>query len=211
ELGSGSGVVSLAIARRVEGVRVTGIEIDPALCHLAARNAERNGLGQYANFICGDVTGPVSELLAAGLAPDSFDHAVANPPFLSEDQARLPANARLRRAHALGKGDLALWIKCLGTFVRPGGTMTVVHRADALPQLFDACKGRFGGLTVLPLHPRPNTAANRIILHGRKGSRTPLKLHPGIVLHNDGRGFTETADAILREGEGLKFPLAGSI
>jgi tRNA1(Val) A37 N6-methylase TrmN6 len=89
--------------------------------------------------------------------------------------------------------------------------MTVVHRADALPQLFDACKGRFGGLSVLPLHPRPNTTANRIILQGRKGSRAPLKIWPGIVLHEDGRGFTETANTVLRDGEGLKFPTSGSI
>jgi tRNA1(Val) A37 N6-methylase TrmN6 len=211
ELGSGSGVVSLAIARRVDGAHVTGVEIDPGLRDLAARNARRNGLEQRANFICGDVTGAISGLIAAGLAPDSFDHAVANPPFLSEGRARLPANDRLRRAHALRDGDLALWIRCLGAFVKPGGTMTVVHRADALPQLFDACKGRFGGLSLLPLHPRPNTAANRIILQGRKGSRAPLKLCPGIVLHADGRGFTETANAVLRDGEGLKFPTPGSI
>ena len=205
ELGSGSGVVSLAIARRVEGTQVTGVEIDPAICDLAERNAARNGLSAHASFICGDVTGPASELIASGLTPDGFDHAVANPPFLSEGQARLPANDRLRRAHALEEGDLALWIKCMGTFVRPGGTMTIVHRTDALPQLFDACKGRFGGLSVLPLHPRLNTAANRIILQGRKGSRGPLKLCPGIVLHDEGRGFTETANSVLREGKGLKF------
>lgn len=211
ELGSGSGVVALAIARRVAGARVTGVEIDPVLCALAVRNAEKNGLGAFAGFICGDVTGAASDLIASGLAPDSFDHAVANPPFLSAGQARLPANDRLRRAHALGEGDLARWIKCLGTFVRPGGTMTLVHRTDALAKIFDACKGRFGGLSVLPLHPRPNTAANRIILRGRKGSRAPLKLYPGIVLHDDGRGFTETANAVLRDGEGLKFPEDGSI
>lgn len=206
ELGSGSGVVSLAIARRVEGTQVTGVEIDAALCDLAGRNAGRNGLGACASFICADVTAPASGLIAGGLMPDSFDHAVANPPFLSEGQARLPANDRLRRAHILGQGDLKLWIKCMGTFIRPGGTMTVVHRADALAELLDACKGRFGGLSVLPLHSRPNTAANRIIVQGRKGSRGPLKLYPAIILHDDdARGFTEAADSVLREGKGLKF------
>ena len=211
ELGSGSGVVSLAIARRVGGIQVTGVEIDPGLRDLAARNAERNRLAQRANFIRADVTAPISELIAAGLAPDSFDHSVANPPFLSEGRARLPSNDRLRRAHALKDGDLALWIRCMGTFVKPGGTMTIIHRSDALSQLFDACSRRFGGLSVLPLHPRPNTVANRIILQGRKGSRAPLKLLPAIVLHKDGRGFTDTANAVLRDGEGLIFPASGSI
>ena len=205
ELGSGSGIVSLAIARRVEGAGVTGVEIDPELCRLAACNAGRNGLEDRAAFICGDVTGAASRLFAEGLAPDSYDHAVANPPFLVSGQARLPQDARLRRAHTHETGDLERWVKCMATFVKPGGSITIIHRTDVLPQLFDACSGRFGALTVYPLYPRPNSAANRIILQGRKGSRGPLKLLQGMALHESDRDFTAEADEILRGGQGLKF------
>ncbi len=203
DLGSGSGVVALAIACRVKGVRVTGIEIDADLCTLARANAARNTLQDRANFLCGDVTGPVRQLVEAGLPPDSFDHAVANPPFLSAGEARLPPDERLRRAHALGPGDLEKWVKCLAAFLKPGGTATIVHRADALAGLLQLCQGRFGDLTVFPLFPRTEARASRIILQGRKGSRAPLKLARGMVLHEAGREFTKEARAILRDGAAL--------
>src|SRR5262245_41854876 len=40
EAGAGSGIVSLAIAARVPGTRVAGVEIDPRLAALASENAE---------------------------------------------------------------------------------------------------------------------------------------------------------------------------
>ena len=88
DAGAGSGIVALAIARRVEGVDVAGVEIDADLCELARHNAVRNGLADRATFHCGDVGAPLSQLFALGLAPDSFDHAVANPPSSKAGAAR---------------------------------------------------------------------------------------------------------------------------
>lgn len=204
DAGTGSGIVALAIARRVEGVNVTGVEIDAGLCELARRNAARNGLADRAAFHCGDVSAPLSRLFALGLAPDSFDHAVANPPFLEAGEARLPPDPMLSRAHASAPGELESWVKCLAAFVKPRGTVTIVHRADALPRLLGALRGRFGGLAVYPLFPRENAPATRILIQGRKGSRAPLRLMRGMVLHGAGNAFSAEAEAILRNGSGLE-------
>lgn len=203
ELGSGSGIVALSIARRVAGVTVTGVEIDPGLRELSEYNAAQNDLSDRVRFVCGDVTGPLGRLYEAGLTPDSFDHVVANPPFLSAGEARAPGNDRIRQAHMLQPGDLDKWVKALAAFARPGGTATVIHRADALPRLLDAFERRFGGLTVYPLFPRAGEPASRIIVHGRKGSRAPLRLAQGMVLHDQGRAFLPQAQAILQDGAGL--------
>ena len=204
DAGTGSGIVALAIARRVEGVSVTGVEIDADLCELAQRNAVRNGLSDRAAFHCGDMTAPLSQLFALGLAPDSFDHAAANPPFLETGEARLPQGAMLSRAHASAPGELESWVRCLAAFVKPRGTVTIVHRADALPRLLGFLHGRFGGLTVYPLYPRDGAPATRILIQGRKGSRAPLRLMRGMVLHGAGNGFTAEAEPILRGGSGLE-------
>ncbi len=204
DAGAGSGIVALAIARRVPDVAVSGIEIDPDLCELARCNARRNSLEDHAAFICGDVTAPLSRLFALGLTPDSFDHAVANPPFLDAAEARLPPDPRLSLAHASTPGELDGWIKCLAAFVKPRGTVTLVHRADALPRLLVALRGRFGGLAVYPLFARGRTPAARILVQGRKGSRAPLRLMRGMVLHGAGNGFTAEAEPILRDGSALE-------
>ena len=48
DLGAGVGAAGLALARRVAGLTVRLVEIDPELAELAAGNAARNGLGGRA-------------------------------------------------------------------------------------------------------------------------------------------------------------------
>jgi tRNA1(Val) A37 N6-methylase TrmN6 len=56
---------------------------------------------------------------------------------------------------------------------------------------------------VLPLQPRADACANRIIISGTQGSRAPLRLFPAFVLHESDGAFTPKADAILRAGAAL--------
>ncbi|NJM35970.1 MAG: methyltransferase domain-containing protein, partial [Rhodomicrobium sp.] len=164
DAGSGSGIVGLLAACRIEGLRVTGVEIDAGLCALAKANAARNGFGGQSEFIHGDLAGPAGALFAAGLAADSIDHALANPPFLTAGEARLPPEPRLRRAHGAEPGDLERWVKTMAALVKPGGTMTMIHRADALGPILRYCEGRFGALSVYPLFPRHGEPASRVVV-----------------------------------------------
>lgn len=203
DAGTASGIVALALAARVQDITLTGVEIDPALAQLATTNAERNNLGHRARFVCADITGPAAALTRQGLTLESFDHVLANPPFLATGEARLPPNSRRRRAHACTDDELQRWVKFLAAFCKPKGSVTIIHRADALPKLLNHLEGRFGKLIVYPLFPRAGEAAIRILIQGRKGSRAPLSVAPGMVLHDDKNAFTPAATAILRESAGL--------
>lgn len=204
EAGSGSGIVALAVARRVAGAQVTGVEIDPRLATLAAANSAANGLAGSVRFIEGDVTRPSSAFAALGLKPSSFDHVLANPPFLAEGEARLPPGAMLRRAHGATLLEWERWVRFLAAFARPRGSLTLIHRADALPRLLPLLERRFGGLVLFPLFPREGEPASRILIQGRKGSRAPVRIERGMVLHGSGGGFTPKAQAVLRDGQALE-------
>lgn len=204
EAGAGSGIVSLAVARRVPGAAVIGVEIDPRLASLANANAASNGLTPMARFIAGDVTRGAGAFADLGLAPSSFDHVLANPPFLAAGEARLPPDAMLRRAHAADPGEWEGWVRFLSAFARPKGTLTLIHRADALPRLLPLLERRFGSLTVYPLFPRRGEAANRILIQGVKGSKGPFQMREGLALHRENGGFTNQAAAVLREGVRLE-------
>jgi tRNA1(Val) A37 N6-methylase TrmN6 len=69
--------------------------------------------------------------------------------------------------------------------------------------LLNAFEGRFGGLRIIPLYPKAGASAIRVIIRGTKGSRAPITIAPGFILHNEDGTQTEAAKAILREGEGL--------
>ncbi len=203
EAGSGTGVAALCLAHRLDGVSVTGLEIDPALCALARENIAANGLASRVRVVEGDVTAGPQALDARTLPPESFDHVFANPPFHNDSDVRLSPNPAKRAAAAHGPGDLDRWLRFLARMVKPGGTLTMIYRADGLARLLAALEGRFGRLVLLPLHPRAGAAANRIIVQGKKASRAPLTLLPGFVVHDDAGSYSAAAEKILRHGAPL--------
>lgn len=198
ELGTGSGAAALCLARRVPGVRVTGLELQPDLARLAGENALLNGFADTVAVLAGDLLYPPPDLV-----PGSFDHVMANPPFMAAGSGTLSIRGARAMASAEGAADLAAWMRCALAMVRDRGSITIVHRADRLEALLAALAGPAGEITVFPLWPGAGKPAKRVLIRARRGVQTPLKLMPGLVLHGaDGR-FTPEADAILREAAGL--------
>jgi tRNA1(Val) A37 N6-methylase TrmN6 len=56
---------------------------------------------------------------------------------------------------------------------------------------------------VYPLFPKQGVPAKRVLVQGVKGSRAPLELLQGMVLHQADGSYTQEADFILRDGAGL--------
>src|SRR6202166_1322285 len=79
DLGAGVGAAGLAVARRVSGVKLVLVEIDVELAGLARGNAASNAIA--ADVIVLDVASAADAFAAAGLAPDSVDVVLMNPPF----------------------------------------------------------------------------------------------------------------------------------
>lgn len=203
DAGAGVGVVGLAVARRCEGVRVTLLEREPDLAALAMLNATRNDLRERTHVVCADLTQPLDRLRAHGLAAGSFDHVLANPPFYDAEQVRASPRALKASATVLAAGDLDRWLRFLAAMAKPGGRLSMIHRADALHEILQAIGNRFGAVTVYPLFPRADTAASRLLVQGIKSHRGPLRILPGLILHEETGGYTARADAILRGGGAL--------
>jgi tRNA1Val (adenine37-N6)-methyltransferase len=199
ELGAGVGAASLCLARRVEGVRVKGVEIDPALAGLAGENAAANGMAGRVSFLAADVFA----LPPALRRP--FGHVFCNPPFHGEEGETAPDPARARALQDGGK--LAAWLTAGMKRTVSGGTFTVILRADRLGVALAALPGR--GVTVFPLWPKVGIAAKRVILQARQGSRTPLQMLPGLVLHEADGKYTAEADGVLRGGASLALDSRG--
>ncbi len=203
DAGSGVGVVGLCIAARVPDARVTLVENGPELVALAGLNITRNALSDRAQVIAADVTAPGRLLEEVGLRADCFAHIAANPPFHVEGNGRPSRNAIKARAHAMPAGGLTHWVRFAARVTQAGGSLTIVHRADAIGELLSLMDGRFGALRLLPIHPREGAPAVRVLLQGRKGSRAPLTILPGLILHNDDNSFRPNVADILRHGAPL--------
>ncbi len=205
DVGCGVGTAGLCLAARVDGVRVSGIDLQRDLAALAAANARDNGLAGRVDFMAGDLLRPPPRL-AAG----TFDHVMANPPFVAAGRGNPPPDPAKAVAAIEGEARLADWLRFCLAMVRLKGSVTVVHRADRLDELLALMRQGLGGLTVLPLWPGGAPAADdgpkpakRIIVSGRKGIAAPLTLFPGLVLHAADGTYTEAAERVLRDGAAL--------
>jgi tRNA1(Val) A37 N6-methylase TrmN6 len=208
DVGAGVGVVGLAVARRLPDVRVTMVERNPALAALARRNVERNGLAARVRVVAADVARPLEQAPEIASGAGTYQHVLANPPHLVEGRGTASGDPVKAAANAMPAGDLDRWCRFMAAMAAADGAAAVIHRADALPEVLAALAGRFGGTIVLPIHPRDGEPASRVLVRAVKGSRAPLELRPGLVLHGAGNGFQPLAEAILRHGAGL--PLRGA-
>ena len=207
DLGAGVGAAGLALARRVDGLAVSLVEIEPALAALAQENAERNGLAERARAICLDVAAPAAAFAAAGLPADTAHRVLMNPPFNTAPEQRPSPDRGRRLAHAAAPDTLGQWVRTAARLLRPSGVLTLIWRADGLDVLLTALAAGFGAVTLLPVHPKPGAAAIRMLARAVKASRAPLALLPGLVLSDAAGKPTVEAEAILRAGAVL--PLAG--
>jgi tRNA1Val (adenine37-N6)-methyltransferase len=193
ELGAGAGAASLCLAARVADCSLTGIEIDPALAALANDNAEANKMSARVRFVAGDA------LVLSGELKRDFAHVFSNPPFHGDGGEISPDAGRDTALR--DKGRLGDWLAAGMKRVVSGGTFTAIVRADRMAEALAALPET--GIAITPLWPRAGEPAKRVIVQARKGSRAPLALRPGLVLHEADGSYTPAADAILRDGASL--------
>ena len=202
DLGAGVGAAGLALAIRIPGLNVTLAEIDGELCALAATNARLNGLHKNVRALAVDVEN-LNALKSAGLCNDSVDRVLMNPPFRDARRQNVSPDPRRRLAHVGAPGLLMRWISTAAWLLKPHGVLTIIWRADGLEDLVDAAKPAFGDIAVLPVVPRTDAPAIRVLVRAVKGGSGPGLVYPALALNDvDGRP-TQAAETILRGGEPL--------
>src|SRR6516162_379637 len=201
----GGDAAGLAVALRAPRAAVTLVEIDPELAALAAENAALNGLAARVRSVVLDVLAQPRAFAAAGLAPGSASHVLMNPPFNDRARHQSSPERRRRLAHAAPRQALTAWIATAARLLRPRGTLTLILRAEALVDLTGAFGPVFGAVAIMPVYPKPQAPAIRILARAVKASRAPLAIMPGLVLNEASGEPSAQAEAVLRSGASLSF------
>ncbi|MBI1264025.1 MAG: methyltransferase [Alphaproteobacteria bacterium] len=189
EFGCGPGAALLCVAHACPGAQLTGVELDPCAAALARGNAAANGLEGRVEIVEADAL--------AWRADAPLDAVFFNPPYF-DDPAALRAPKPGKQAAWISAAPLSDWIAAGLKRLRPGGSLVFIHRADRLGEALGALQGK-ASAAVLPIHPRAQAPAKRILIEARAGGRAPLAVLAPLVLHEDGAGaWTPRADALLR-------------
>jgi tRNA1(Val) A37 N6-methylase TrmN6 len=189
DLGCGVGAASLCLLARVPDLSVVGVELDPTMARLAEENGVANGHGaDRFQAQCGDI-GALQDLAT------DFDQVLMNPPFHDPSATPSPIEARTKATHA--RDDLVVWTEAAHRRLKRRGGLTLIWPASRLSHALAALSERFGAIALAPIWPRQGAPAKRVLIHAVKGARAPDAVKPGLVLHGEGNGYTETARAIL--------------
>jgi len=195
ELGAGVGAAGLAVAKRVGGIELALVEIDPALAALARDNASANGVP--AQICVLDVAASAQAFVAAGLPPDSADLVLMNPPFNDAARHRASPDQGRASAHVAQPATLTDWIAAARRILKSGGVLTLIWRADGLSEVLTALDHGFGSLVVLPVHGDAGKPAIRILTRASKGGRAPTQILPSLMLNGTAARPAEEVAEIL--------------
>lgn len=192
DMGCGVGSAGLCVMARVNGIQLTGVEIQSAVAALATRNTALNNAGDQAIFINADIR---------DFTPDQmFDHVICNPPYL-ESGTYTPSPDDGRNT-ALGHHgtDMTLddWLRAAHRLVKSRGSITLIHRADHIDRIIQGLGKRFGAIEIIPLWPHAGEDARRVIIRAIKDRRDAATIRAGIILHEMDGSWTTAADNVLR-------------
>ena len=136
DLGTGSGIVAIVLAKHCSTAEVTAVDVSPAALEVARVNAARHGA--RVRFLQGDWYAPLSN--------ERFDLIVSNPPYVVAGdphlaQNGLPFEPQTALTDGIAGGDGLACIRAIvagaAAHLRPGGWLLMEHGYDQAVQLRD--------------------------------------------------------------------------
>ncbi len=178
EIGAGSGVVSLIVARLNTAVFLTAIEIQDIMFGYLTKNIRQNGLDRQVRPLYGDIRAH-RELFKAG----EFDHVISNPPFRRPETGRLcpePSEAIARHELTL---DMEGLVKAAKYCLKSGGRFTLIYAAERAATIL-AClvASRLEPKKIQPIYPSKDANARMILIEAVKDAREGVRVLAPVFL-----------------------------
>jgi tRNA1(Val) A37 N6-methylase TrmN6 len=195
DLGTGSGIVLLLLARMRKALRRgVGVEIQRDLWELARRNIEENGLAGRLSAVHGDFREPLPAIPLR-----AFDLVVSNPPFRplgggrrnpdpQKEIARHEVACTLR--DVFGAADRHLSAK---------GRFVMIGLPRRLPEIL-SCADAAG---IFPerlrfVHPYPDRPANLLLFAGSRRKAPELTVLPPLAVYAEKGRYHPEVERIYR-------------
>ena len=200
DMGCGVGGSGLCLLYRVPEAHLTGVDVQEICVETAVENAARNGFADRADFVlCSILDFEVD-------SPDArFDHVICNPPFMEagEHMVSPVAHKAISNGHLDDDISIQDWVKSALRLLKSKGSLTMIHRADAVDRIIRAMGKSFGQIEIIPLWPKQGVDAKRVIVRAVKDRKTPAVIRAGLVLHREDGSYTDAAQAVFRGAKGL--------
>lgn len=179
DLGCGTGVIPLLLAKRTDARHITGIELQPALADRARRSVLLNGFQDRVTILRRDL-----REVRTVLPPQSREVVVSNPPYRRTGGGKTaPRDERALARHELA-GGLEDFLAAATYLLKQGGRFYLIHLAERLAELLAAMREqRLEPKRLRCVHARPGESARMVLVEGRKNGRPGLSVEAPLYVH----------------------------
>ncbi len=200
DLGTGSGILPLLLARRYGVRQLCGIEIQKVMADRARRNVDINDLSGRVSIVNGDL-----KSVGDYFAPESCQLVVSNPPFRPAGGGRVaPDNERAMARHELA-GGLVDFVAAAKYCLVHSGRFAIIYLAERLAELLSVLVAH--GLQpkrLRMIHSTSTSGARLVMVEARKGGKTGLDVAAPLFIYEAEsveRNYTEEILQIYRDND----------
>ncbi len=196
ELGTGSGVISILLAKRIRGIKIFAAEIQSTLAERAERNISLNGLEKKIEVLNIDI-----KKLKKTFPTNEFDFVFSNPPFRKPKTGRISVFEE--RAVARHEIEITLpdLLKTAAYLLKHSGRLYLIYHPFRLAELVGLMqKVKLEPKRMRFVHSRAGEEAKMVLIEAVKGSGTWLKVDSPLYLYEDKDNYTSEMREILNKG-----------
>jgi len=193
ELGTGSGIISILLSKRIKGSKITAVEIQKSLAERAGRNISLNGLDDRIEILSKDIKD-----LRKTFPTNEFDYVFSNPPFRKPKTGLMS----IYEEKAVARHEIEITLPDLiGTasyLLKHSGKFYMIYHPFRLAELISHLrKSRLEPKRIRFVHSRTGEEAKMVLIEAVKGSGIWLKISPPLYLYEKGNKYSEELNSIL--------------
>jgi tRNA1Val (adenine37-N6)-methyltransferase len=193
DLGAGSGIVGILLAKKYPGAGVTLLEIQDGLIRLAERNILLNHLEDRIKVVKCDLR----ILAATSVKSRHYDLVVSNPPFRRLKSGLLNTEEEKAIARHEIKLRLPEFINASSSLLKAKGRLCMIYHPQRLSELIDTMRDKdIEPKRLRFVHSTASSESKMVLLEAVKGGRAGLKVEkPLYIYERDGR-YSDEMEAI---------------
>ncbi|MBM4136381.1 MAG: tRNA1(Val) (adenine(37)-N6)-methyltransferase [Nitrospira sp.] len=188
DLGAGSGIVGILLAKGYPDAKVTLFELQDNLVKLAEKNVLLNLLEDRIRVVRCDIR----TLHNLRLTPRAYDLAVSNPPFRRLKSGRISIEDEKAIARHEIKLRLEELIATASYLLKERGRFYIIYHPHRLSEIMEKLRKR--GLEPKRLrfvHSNISSEAKMVLIEAVKGGRVGLKVERPLYIYREDGSYTE--------------------
>lgn len=209
DLGAGSGVIGMLLAKKYINSQVYLVEVQEGLASLSEKNIRLNNLQERVIVIKSDIkelnkkladdyiTKSRSDKVETSLMPESFDLVVSNPPFRSVKSGLLSNSDE----KAIARHELMVSLKDIieagSWLLKHYGRLCLIHLPERLTEIIYAMSSyKFEIKRLRFVHSTSSSEAKMVLIEAVKGGKRGLKIEKPLIIYNEDRSYTEEMEEL---------------